>query len=416
MAVLILTIATALGRVYLLASASRELNSDDPAALALIRAQDALASAELILSFLEGGSVLLALALGAAALYGYRSTQDLRRDLKEELDRFEALRNEISSYREDLQKLSRLDKMEQEQKQEVRALLKNFNDLLRASEEVNLGNAPLAYKHLEKVFHRDKERGEATPNLQALYLAGALELQFVPSPDHGEAKLRQALSQDPDSSSIQGALGVALRRQALKPKANPAERNRLFHEALGYLLSALKQNFYLVDLQNESFWGPVAGTYRDMGNIPEAIGAYENARKVTPFSSYPMGNLYPLYLQTHEVDKAKLMAEETIRLAERELEKEPTAYYPRMDIAMAHTAFLHEGGPAEEKWARQKLQDALDVGPTAANVRVTLGGWQRLLGAYPKAWTEAIAYTKAVIAELEALLAQKEADEAQGGD
>jgi hypothetical protein len=401
------------------------------------RAEDAIASAELILSFLQGGSVLLAVAIGAAALYGYRNSHDSRKEIKEELSKFEEARKEtekelskfeatrlqnekaISVLDERLQESQELaDKIEKDYRQdretfgtmkdEQEKIFQNFTYILQAITEINLGNKKLAYKYLYNVIENTSD-----PTAHVLYLAGALEIQDAENKEDGTKKLQQALDKDRDSLSIQGALGVALRRKALKYPAKSAEREGLLYKALGFLLTALAQNFYLIDLQNESFWGPVAGTYRDLGNLPRAIEAYQKAQRVTPYSSYPFGNLYLLYLQTNELDKAKEMAKKTIDLAERELEKEPYGYYQRMDIAMAYTAFLDEGSSDKNKRkdTKDKLYQALNVKPNASTLKVSLGGWERLRDAYPQNWKLARRYTKAVISQLKARISQKEAEE-----
>lgn len=59
---------------------------DTPDAEAVLeRANDAVDSASLVLSFLEGASVIVAVALGAAAFYGFRETQQLRQELTDKL-------------------------------------------------------------------------------------------------------------------------------------------------------------------------------------------------------------------------------------------------------------------------------------------------------------------------------------------
>ncbi|HEX3051206.1 MAG TPA: hypothetical protein VHP83_11165, partial [Aggregatilineaceae bacterium] len=129
------------------------------------------------------------------------------------------------------------------------------------------------------------------------YIAGWLELQFIL--DHfaqGVAHLERVVQLRGDWPTARAAYGIALRRQATK-ETDPIERQNLFVRAEGELLAALGQNPHLLDPNQESFWGPIGGIRRDKGNLVGAIEAYENALKVTPRSSYPLGNLAGLYLE-----------------------------------------------------------------------------------------------------------------------
>lgn len=68
-------------------------NSDNEVILA--RAEDAVRSAELILSFLEGASVLVTVAIGAAAVYGIQKTNELRADFAAKQENLEITRKNL---------------------------------------------------------------------------------------------------------------------------------------------------------------------------------------------------------------------------------------------------------------------------------------------------------------------------------
>ncbi|PJF38171.1 MAG: hypothetical protein CUN55_18365, partial [Phototrophicales bacterium] len=88
----------------------KEENSsiDERADVILERANDAVNSAELILSFLEGASVVITVAIAAATIFGLSNINELRNEFNETKKRLEAA--EMSLYERE----SRLYAFEQE--------------------------------------------------------------------------------------------------------------------------------------------------------------------------------------------------------------------------------------------------------------------------------------------------------------
>lgn len=405
----------------------------------LDRANESAEMAGTILSFLEGASVLVALALGAAAIFGFQNSRELRKDIQEESDKigvelrkFDDLwRQNSRELREDIQKQSdkitalleqirpveksllNLDENLAAYEKAQKSIQDNIVDLLQASQELSLKNYPEAHRYALEVLKRSPD------NILALYIAGWLETQYIPGQlELACQRLNRAIELDKDSLSVKAAYGVALRRKAL---ASPDKniKNSFFHQSLGFLEQALGVNKKLIDLNRESFWGPMGGNYRDLDQIDSAINAYEEARKVTPGSSYPIGNLGALYLLNAKRtgdEGSKQKALERFRLtadtSQRELGFSSNDYFVLMDLAMSYTML----GVEDEKnygKARQHLEQALSNNIEAAPgmLQVSLGGWQRLLEACPNDWEQVKRTIEAAIQDVEKVLQERQPPE-----
>ncbi len=376
------------------------------AAVILERAQDATDSVNLLLSFLEGASVLIAVGLGAAAFYGIRQSNQLRTEL---IDEYNIMRDQIAQQQaDDRQKLedklaeleeqrAELEKifdliMEYEPKlrmleslQELRQELNNTSDdlkqtidnvsmLLQADQEFRLRNHREAYRFIRKVLEHDPD------NPLALYMAGWLETHFISGEEEqGIRHLEELLRIAPNWPSANAVYGVALRRKGMRSTSIDEDTLR---KAEGYLLIALGENPRLVDYNQESYWGPLGGLRRDMGRLDEAIEAYRNALRVTPGSSYPQGNLATLLLQKAQQDhnreaEALEAFQETIKLAQGELGSKPNDYFLLMDLAQSYT-ILGRVSRKNFEMAESYLTRALDLVDSVDLLNVSLRGWQKL--------------------------------------
>ncbi|MBZ0308963.1 MAG: hypothetical protein K8I82_23060 [Anaerolineae bacterium] len=366
----------------------------DRAESALDRANESAEMAGTILSFLEGASVLVALALGAAAIFGFQNSRELREDIQEERDKievelgkFDDLWKQIEPHKDTL---TTLDDQLAAFKNTQQSIQDSFGDLLQASQELSLKNYREAYHYAQRVLERSSD------NILALYIAGWLETQYIPGTlESACQRFEQAISIDPASPSIKAAYGVALRRMALAAR-DENDRRSLIDQSLGKLLDALGNNPNLIDLNRESFWGPVGGNYRDKNQLDPAIEAYERALNVTPGSSYPMGNLGALYLLKAKNASSKEFRDkalEAFRLtavaSEGELRFNPNDYFVLMDLAMSYTEMAEENNKNYDE-AHHYLTQALseDIGATPGMLRVSLGGWRRLLEACPEEWEQ----------------------------
>lgn len=383
------------------------------------RADDSVTSAEIILSFLEGAAVLVGLAIGAAALYGFNQINDINHTTDEKLDKFEARIDKIEGIAEDVnllvrpheRHLSTLGEINQRLEDSLSQLEQAINDiawLLQADQEFRLKNYSQAMRFAEHVLHHNPE------NPLALYILGWLKVQYVPEGldegiDHLENLLKVMGRLDWKWLTAQAAYGVALRRKARQHKDQPEAMRTYLHRAESQLLDALTQNRSLMDFNRESFWGPVGGIRRELGEIQAAIDAYEIALSVTPGSSYPQGNLATLYLYqaTHAnndeereqwVTKARRAFQDTNVFARAELATMPNDYFHLMDIAMSSVM----NGDLQD--GKEFLERALATETPASLLRVSLHGWRDLQKYTPESWTQQHATISEAIEQMESAI------------
>lgn len=170
----------------------------------------------MVIGFLEGASVLLALALGAAALVGYQNSRELRKELRDELEKIQKLGQEIENNAVNIKQAVEVNK-------KYAKIMENTQPILQAALQTNLElrmqNFQQAYEWASQVRELDSE------NTFALYITGWLQLQYVKENAAGEDDrlllieegihyLKQAKDLTKDSPSAMAALGVGLRRLA----------------------------------------------------------------------------------------------------------------------------------------------------------------------------------------------------------
>lgn len=413
-------------------------NSDNEVILA--RAEDAVRSAELILSFLEGASVLVTVAIGAAAVYGIQKTNELRADFAakqenleitrknldkelrakfdEEQEKLDATRKglekklaELSAYEPQLAKLSRLHKNLSNTRKELNLTINDVSFLLQADQEFRLGNQNEAYEFSQRVLEHNPD------NLLALYITGWLETHYQQGKlDDGVQKLEQVINQTGSLNlkwpSAKAAYGVALRRKGMSLKnTNQEEFKSLLQQAKGTLESILALSPNLLDFHGESYWGVVGGIMRDTDRMEGAMDAYKKALQVTPGSSYPQGNFAALllhhasHLETTEsnqnLEEVLNAFQSTDEFARAELAHHPSDFFLLMDIAMADTILIYRD-PKYKLTARQFFKRANKKKVSEELRNVNMRGWQFLLDSCPKdeRWDEVRAELSARIDEL----------------
>ncbi len=354
-----------------------------------------------LFSFLQAASVLVGLALGATAYFGFRSASQSREDLNAEIKKSEDQRESIKAQQDKnadtlkrgITALARQQKRLEDLENQLTPFvglgdqLHNNQEmityLMLATHELRLRNYVTAYDASMHVLTFDSQ------NPLALYMAGWLELQYINDMfEDGITHLKQAHDAAPTWPTAMAALGVALRRQARN--LPPEERAKVERDAVYYLEKALDPpNDKLIDLNQESLWGPVAGIQRDRGDYGEALKTYEKACQVTPGSSYPHGNLAALLLHEGKSDpdseyRARAITEfkRTSELALAELVLLPNDYFHMMDIAMARTVCLYEE-PHLRDTVEEYFRDALNLKPSPEMLGVSRRGWQFLLDSCP---------------------------------
>ncbi|MBI5958348.1 MAG: hypothetical protein HY866_06430 [Chloroflexi bacterium] len=377
-------------------------------------AEQAAESASRVLNFMEGASLLLALALGAAAIYGFRNAQEIRRELKEEKNELTALRERIETDQRETRKMAELSRQALEQSQQaLRYQSFAFIELIEAYQQLQHKNYRVAYDTALRLLELDED------NPAGQYIAGWLELQFIPDKlDQGIKRLEEAYRLPNRRLTVKAAYGVALRRKAQR-FSDAKNRQQMSQKAEAILLEVLREQFYLLDLNSESFWGPVGGIRREAEDYEGAIEAYRKACQVTPESSYPRGNLAALLL--HQVQHtsveaanyAKTEAEAlnifrtTINLAELESGLVPHEYFHKMDIVMSRMILGLED-PTKFSRAQEELAQVLGFEVTTERLIVSLRGWKNLHDFCPahEKWQEVFYYLKVAILKVALRLAE----------
>lgn len=429
-----------------------DTNATDPAAKkAQAAAEQALKEADrtsdslgLLLSLLQGGAVLGGLALGATAYLGLRNYNRLQEEatsllkqLTEKGNVLDQTNQTSAANNETFKEWEGTFKQWEREKNEITSQLKDLKqqsekiatdtlvstELMEVYQDYNLKNYQQAYKVAQSLLHKSSE------NPHILYIAGWMEVQHISHElDAGVKHLEQAVKERPDWPNVRAAYGVALRRQSRDAK-NKRERLRLLNDAADELEKALNEDFYLLDPKRESFWTPLAGIYRDIGELALAIKAFQNARRVTPYSSYPIGNLANLYLQQaagitgdqrqNLLDEALNTFEKTCELAEKEMTLNPDEYYQIMDIAMARLMLgqRHPDDPAYFGKVFETLNNALRMGEsTIPMLDVSLTGWRNLDAYCPQEWVEVkqkIAEAIQIVERAKDDIAAKESEQAE---
>ncbi len=412
----------------------REAAVIDQARDVLDRAEATQASAERVLSFLEGASVLIGGALAIAAIYGLRNTQELRNDMDKESEKIARQYERVEKLGDKLETgLASIETQQQEARKKAGELFSKTSgqvdnleltiaDLLEAHQDLRNKNYQQAYDAVRRVLRRDPS------NIEARHISGWLKLQHlsvseidgVPTLDSGiddlEHAYEMALAINSPRPAIAATLGLLLRRKAVRSEG--ITRAKLFKRAEHLLLDALDDNFRLLDLSYESFWGPVAGLRRDQNDRDGAIEAYTNAVTVTPGSTYPRGNLAALHLDRYrefddEHDRQKAMAHfrRTFELAQARLTVSPGDYYLMMDTSMAHMLRARDPEndiPAAKVFqeAHARLAEAFDLAQSPEMLTTSKSGWAFLRDACPEDWQDVSDNLQAALRKIDAEIAR----------
>ena len=361
-----------------------------------------------ILSFLEGAGFIIALALGAAAMLNIRAAtktredlegrinqevseiQDVRREVRNELDRLrddvarvtglrEQLAEEVAQTEQLNDRLRRIDEIEAS----VKTTLEDSITLSMVFQEFALNNHRQAYALLEPIQARNPE------NVYVLYLSGWIELND--DPEVGLKHLQEAFERAPNWPSAEAAYGVALRRIArnagdeglFKLKVNRLEA------ACERLRHALEVDGDLLDPNREPYWGTLGGILRDLGELEQALAAYEEGLRIAPSSSYLLGNRSALRLRLFR-DEPKRWSEvldsftATLRASQYGPILTHDDYYTTMDRAMS-LMMLGRRDETDFEQAHIFLQTAVDLpDATLSRLKVSLTGWENLLEFCPE--------------------------------
>ncbi|MCL4879149.1 MAG: hypothetical protein KJ064_21005 [Anaerolineae bacterium] len=362
----------------------------EQAELALERANDAVGSAELILSFLEGGSILAGVILVGAGILGVSSIQDLRHDteaIKQEMTtriqeetreliaRLERAERELLRREEQLAKLesqleqsiasnqSRIDEQIQTASKMARRSFEALSQHVMAQRLARENNVEAAIKACRDSHDLDPD------NVPNNYLLGTLLLRrgnLDESIEHlTEAFTRARVSGEDASVPAQAALGLALRYKG-DQTTDPMERNRLYNQAEHYLLEATRSDPQLLTDDRESYFGVLGSLYRRQGRTLDAIQVYHRAAEMTPRRSYPQINLAMLYLNNHDPNQAEKYRQSAEAKARRRLEDTPEDYWAWHDVALSQLL----GGNVDE--AMRHFNEGIELSPDISSLESVL--------------------------------------------
>jgi len=177
--------------------------------------------------------------------------------------------------------------------------------------------------------------------------------------DAAENHFKRSLEIDNAFAPSIVALGLVYRRMGEKMDEG-IEREQMFNLAEQEMLRGLKISPKLVDEDGESWWGALGGLYRRRNQQAQAIYAYEQAKMVTPHSSYPFGNLARLYGTEKNIEGMLRMYQRVEKLAFAEVQAEVDNYWGYFDLLTSQLALGHR-----EK-AEDNLPSVLETVPSDA--------------------------------------------------
>jgi len=211
--------------------------------------------------------------------------------------------------------------------------------------------------------------------------------------DQAEKHLTRALALAPDFSPAAAALGYLYRRRAEVTPPGPA-REKLLFAAEEKLRAALQQSPRLLDEDGESWWGTLGGLYRSTGHTRKAVRAYQQAAAITPYSSYPLGNLALLRGKPGDLDAMLDTFRDVERLARAEVQAAPDDYWPYADLLLARLA-LGKIQEAEETLNTMRRLMPPDMPHAAASLARSLATLAELLPDSATTIADVIAHVQA---------------------
>jgi tetratricopeptide (TPR) repeat protein len=288
------------------------------------------------------------------------STRQQQDELARDRRRFEA---ELNRKEEEVNQLNTLVRAQAEHQQEdARKTALALSLLPLGERQYRMQD----FKGAQATYERALELDPDNPILH--YRLGYIHFQLGDI-EEAEACLGRSLDIEHDFPPAMAALGYIYRRQAEKLPEG-VDRELLMNQAERMLLTALKASPTLMDEDGESWWGSLGGLYRRRNQTEQAIAAYQEASRVTPFSSYPFSNLALLYSDRRDKESMLKAYERVERLARDEALAEVGNYYGYADLLTARLA-LGKVSDAEDAlssvfytapsvYALQSLSETLD--------------------------------------------------------
>lgn len=267
---------------------------------------------------------------------------ELQTDLTSQLD---AKQRELDQLRGSLEqqldaKQRELDRLKEEVQANAADERKKSENATLALSLLPLGERQYQSKDMTGAIDAYKRALSLDPNNVVIhyrlgYVYTQMDKDYWPT---AEEHLRHALEIDSQFAQARAALGYVIRLQAeILPKEDP-QRNLLLTDAEHEMLTALNQSPKLVDEDGQSWWGSLGGLQRRRGQLEDAKVSYAKAVKVTPLSSYPVGLLALLALQTGDRDTMASSYKRMMMLSQRRTFTHGDDFWTWADLLVAQTA------------------------------------------------------------------------------
>jgi tetratricopeptide (TPR) repeat protein len=375
---------------------------------AVVNADRAMASVNMMLAFLQVAGLALTALLGAAAFVGLRSSQTLRADMEKAIegmrvemrDELQAMRRELDAAKQLAQAIldsaqAKLREFEVEADGELKKI-KEYSDeathtmssfeqrvesAVNALTLVQLGKLQIENRNWASAQRTIQAAHDADPtNRAANYYLGELHI-INRELDKAIELLKAAQPNGEIFPPAEAALAYALRLSGER-KTDPDERDLLYAEAEQRYRKALKIEPGVRDIHDASVWAGLGALYRRQRRYEDSFRCYHEAEKVTPYNSYPLINLAILYLHRGDAEKAEQHFGTVVIISERRLESNPMDEWTRYDAitgnlglgngerAQGHLDYILNGnpsrGPMESFLSGLRFMCEADNAPTVA--------------------------------------------------
>jgi len=285
-------------------------------------AEQAVESVNLLLGFIQAGSVIIGIAAVGAVSAGFLNARELRQkvddveklrdDVKKDYDNLRASIALFESLPERVERdIKRSEKLREDLDREIPALSRDFNarmsafgELSLAQRQIQMNNLPEAIQTLIQAQTIAKDENSFICYVLGDTLARQGRL------DEGIKYLEKAIKIAEDNNAgdtviddngktyyfydAQVSLAYAKRMKGDRVK-NDLKKRRLYLEAEEIFSTIANKYELLQDISGESAFGALAGLYRRQEKFEKAIYWYENAERATPGHTYPVNNLAQIY-------------------------------------------------------------------------------------------------------------------------
>jgi tetratricopeptide (TPR) repeat protein len=288
--------------------------------------------ASLVLGFIQAFSILIG---AVVTLAGFALTGAAVRRLRDFDNELEKLKQALSNEEEENKRLR--ERLQQEASERLEQARKESENSARALQLLQLGDSQFNNKNIkaalrayQQAYDLDKRNQTANYRLGELYI---MEDQL----DQAVFHLNQALEVDAEFAPAMAALGYAKRLLGQR-ETDLGKQNKLFSEAEGMYIDALRSDEKVKDVNGQSINAALAALYKRQKRDEQAIIYYAKAEQVTPDSSYPVNNLAQLYFMLGDDQNARTYFERSLAFSQRGIAVNANDFWARFDLATAQIA------------------------------------------------------------------------------